>query len=141
MRIQILIASLVLTVAIGTVPASGQQDNSGADVLNTPTGLRCSALSEVEEAERAGVVYYVAGYDAGERAAMTIATVGESNEEAGETGAGTMDRAPTSVANAMPPLSTEAVLAACASSPDSRIVDVVVAHGGATSQGMSGAGQ
>jgi len=67
--------------------------------------------------------------------------VGGSTEGAGETAAGTMDRAPSSVANAMPPLSTEAVLAACASSPDSRIVDVLVAHGGATSQGMSEAVQ
>jgi len=140
----------------GLLPAQAfaQADDSGADTLNPVASMRCSALGELDDAGRVTALYYLAGYADGERDAMTFATVGTSTEAASGSAAAQPAAPPAEAQPApdasggqsqgqaaappasrrpavLPMLSEQEILAACAQSPDSRIVDIITAHGGA----------
>jgi hypothetical protein len=134
----------VLAAAVACVvaaPVMAQLDDSGADTLDGPASARCSALADMGEAERVTTVFYIAGYYDGQRDAMTIATVGRSAEGSPQTGAQAQPEpaesdAPTATSSVdaatnVPALALDAILAACAQSPDSRIADIITAHLGA----------
>jgi hypothetical protein len=133
------VAAMFACVVAG--PVMAQLDDSGADNLNGSDSARCSALADLSEADRITTVFYIAGYYDGQRDAMTIATVGESAEgsartEAQDQPAPTESDAPSAVSSAdtatnRPDLAIDAILAACAQSPDSRIADIITAHLGA----------
>jgi hypothetical protein len=132
---RLFVAGLAILLA---APALGQQDDSGADNLDGPASHRCSALADMDEARQTTMIYYLAGYYDGQRDATTIATVGQSAETAGETPTADGQEQPAEGATpspttgAVPELAMEAILSACAQSPDSRIVDIVTAHAGTT---------
>jgi hypothetical protein len=132
------------------------QPSSGAENRNSPAGLRCSALGELEEVEQVAAIQFLAGYSSGERDAMTFATVGvtdelgagtpaeggdsaapaegqqaEAPETTGSTGAVPSGGPPVAI---LPTIPIEAIIATCAQSPDSRIVDIIVAQGAPDSQ-------
>lgn len=180
-------------------PAAAQV--ASIDSRNSPASLRCSALGQIDEAERPAAVYFMAGYSSGERDATAFATVGAADtlgadvpqggsEQAGgstgesqaqqsaESGGADANEAPAEAADAadgeaaadepaeaaapeapaedaeaateqpaaeagtatsgptggppaavLPTVPVEAILAACAQSPDSRIIDIIVAQG------------
>jgi hypothetical protein len=157
------LAFTLAALACGLMPtgaAFAQSDDSALDTRDSPAGVRCSALGELPEADRAAAVYYLAGYNDGERDAMTFATVGTGAEvaaepatdSAGQPAAGEAQPqqqeappadqteggnaaavdAPAVGAEAAPMLPTvavDAIIAACAQSPDSRVVDIITAQG------------
>ena len=130
---------ITLAAAIAVLVSSSafaQQDDSGADNLNAPNDLRCSGLAEMDEGSRAFAIYYIAGYHNGVRDAETIAVVGESAETAGDTqpAESSQPEGAAGPAGILPQLPLEAILSACAQSPDSRIADIVTAHAGASGQ-------
>lgn len=130
--------------------ALAQTDGLGTASRNSPASLRCSALADIEETERAAAIYFLAGYNSGERDAMTFAIVGIGEEPAAasattpqqqttaetEPQAGGEAATGDATANAggppaamLPTIDADAILAACAQSPDSRIVDIITAQG------------
>lgn len=151
-------------MALGTLwagPALAQAD-AGSENRANPSGLRCSALGDLDEAERTTAVYYLAGYSNGERDAMSFATPDRSAVEqpaAESTGReaaqqqqpqessppqeqqqseGTVSpeaavekprRTGGPPVAVLPTIPAEAIIAACAQSPDSRIVDIITAQG------------
>ena len=154
-------------------PAAAQV--ASIDSRNSPAALRCSALGQIEEAERPAAIYFMAGYSSGERDATAFATVGPTEtlgadlpqdgaEPAADGTAAGADAQPAEGAGAaeqpaepaegaateqpaeeptaatsgptggppaavLPTVPVEAVLAACAQSPDSRIIDIIIAQG------------
>lgn len=135
------------------------------DSRNSPAALRCSALGQIDEAERPAAIYFMAGYSSGERDATAFASPTETlgadvspdgTEQAADgaaegAGAAEQPAEPTDdaateqpaedaaaaisaltggpPAAVLPTVPVEAVLAACAQSPDSRIIDIIVAQG------------
>lgn len=138
-------------------PAAAQV--ASVDSRNSPSSLRCSALGQIDEAERPAAIHFMTGYSSGERDATAFATVGPADvlggdapqggtEQAGgaiepqseqsteETGgiAGPVEVPETGPtggppAAVLPTVPVEAILAACAQSPDSRIIDIIIAQG------------
>lgn len=152
------LAWVIAAAALGVLQsgaAFAQTDGLGTASRNSPASLRCSALADIEEAERAAAIYFLAGYNSGERDAMTFATVGIGEAPAAGTDAGAGAATPEqqtaaeaepqaggeaatggAPANAggppaamLPTIDADAILAACAQSPDSRIVDIITAQG------------
>lgn len=116
----------LLLAAMGVLPvgaALGQSTETGVARRDGPASLRCSALEQISEAERPYAVYFLAGYSDGERDAMTVGGVGA---EGAEIALPTAGGPPAAI---LPVIAVEAVLATCAQSPDSRIVDIIVAQG------------
>lgn len=143
-------------------PALAQADmgvGSGA----SPAGLRCSALADLEEAERTTAVYFLAGYSNGERDAMSFGTMGQpavkqpaaestegeaaqqqqSQEQQQQQPQGRQQAEGAALPEAaveqprrtggppvavLPTIPVEAIIAACAQSPDSRTVDIITAQ-------------
>lgn len=135
-------ALAVVIAVLATGPAAAQIGVT-IDSRNSPSALRCSALGQLDEAERPAAVHFLAGYASGERDATAFATVGsmdtlgidnpdedqaqletpaldEDSPAAGPTGG-----PPAAV---LPSVPVEAVLAACGQSPDSRIIDIIIAQ-------------
>jgi hypothetical protein len=168
---------LVLLLPAGATLA--QEDIVGPDALNSPASIRCSALEQVAEGDRAGAVMFLAGYGAGQRDAINVTTgtsvgtaiaeggeeqeedVGaidaltateETNpEETGNEPAPTNEQPPVDEitedetapgaarpggpsAAILPEIFPDRIIAACAESPDSRVVDIITAQGAANTQ-------
>ncbi|HEV7275156.1 MAG TPA: HdeA/HdeB family chaperone [Devosiaceae bacterium] len=143
-----------LAIVAGLLAAGPAAAQVGAtiDSRNSPSALRCSALAELNEAERPAAIYFLAGYASGERDATAFATVGPTDtlgidtpeEGSGANDAGVQqpdapaltpeedeqftDAGPTGgpPAAILPTVPVEAVLAACGQSPDSRIIDMII---------------
>lgn len=117
-------------VLLSSAAVMAQSDTARRD---SPSSLRCSALEDLDEAARSSAIHYLAGYNDGERDAMSFATVTPGSENAA--GAETSEDTPATPggppAAILPTLAVDAVLAACAQSPDSRIVDIITAQGAA----------
>lgn len=133
------------------------------DSRNSPAALRCSALAQIDEAERPAAIYFMAGYSSGERDATAFATVGPTDALGSDVPEGGTEPAPAGTAEGtgeqseestedpiaaaeeamaaitgptggppaavLPTVPVEAVLEACAQSPDSRIIDIIIAQG------------
>jgi hypothetical protein len=149
-------SALAVVVALLAAGPAAAQIGVTIDSRNSPSALRCSALAELDEAERPAAVHFLAGYASGERDATAFATVGstdtlgidapEEGSEADASGAEQQPEAPgltpeedqLAAASALtggppaavlPTVPVEAVLAACGQSPDSRIIDMIIAQG------------
>jgi hypothetical protein len=167
-----------LAAALGLLWASPAFAQTSPEVegRNSPAGLRCSSLTDLEEAEQGAAIQFLAGYSNGERDAMTFATVGtdqlgedalaeggetaataegeeqttepaeaqnqaqaepgedqeaEAPEVTGSVGTGSTGGPPIAI---LPTVPVEAIAAACAQSPDSRIIDIIVAQGALDTQ-------
>lgn len=113
----------VLAAGAGIQSAQAQVADNEVSVL------RCSALSDLTPAHAAALVYYIAGYGDATRNAQTQLAAGTS------VGGGAVDslatRSMTSGgAEATLTLSAQAIMAACAQSPDSRVTDIITSQGG-----------
>lgn len=142
-------------------PAAAQV--ASIDSRNSPAALRCSALAQIDEAERPAAVYFMAGYSSGERDTTAFATVGptdglgagaleggteqapagtaegtgEQTEQTPDDPVAAAEEALTAItgptggppAAVLPTVPVDAVLEACAQSPDSRIIDIIIAQG------------
>jgi len=132
MKTPILLGALALLV--GAASASGQTPPAGN--TNLPDALRCATLATIEPTSLSTAIYYIAGYYNARRDLETIAVTGEPPVTAGSTLAAPPQQPQAGVAAAetpvtpVPTLPLEAIVATCSQSPDSRIVDVITAHGG-----------
>ncbi len=156
-------ALAIVAFLLAAGPAAAQV--ASIDSRNSPSALRCSALAQIDEAERPAAIYFMAGYSSGERDATAFGTVGaadvlgsdlpeggteqaadgtaegtgEQSEQAAEDPVAAADEAMTAItgptggppAAVLPTVPVEAVLEACGQSPDSRIIDILIAQGAA----------
>lgn len=117
-----------------TTSSAGAQSAPTAGPQRTPDALRCSALTTMDPGAHAAAIYYIAGYYSAQRDLTTVAVTGQSPATVGAVTADPAQPGQAGSAGAdatpVPTLPLEAIVATCSQSPDSRIVDVITAHGG-----------
>ena len=148
-------SALAIVAGLLAAGPAAAQIGASIDSRNSPAALRCSALAELEEAERPAAIHFLAGYASGERDATAFATVGSmdtlgidnpvEDQDAAEPVDGEPEQPETQGLTPeaeqefpeagltggppvaiLPTIPVEAVLAACGQSPDSRIVDMII---------------